>query len=302
MITQPKFRGILVATSTPFTADATAIDEAAVKDQVDRLVAGGVHGLVPAGSTGEFPALTLDEHRRVIELFVKAAAGRVPVIAGVGALSTTNAVALAVHAGRVGADAIMLVPPYYEPPSYDALRVFVTAVSDAIDIPIIYYHIPGITGVQLSPGQLAGLGEIANVYGLKDTSGDAVSFTDLVVSRSDKIKAFNGYDTLTFSAIALGAEAVVWGAAGIAPELCVALWDAVAERGDLESGRALWQRLWPICDFLESVSYPAGVKAGLDLVGHSAGPTRPPVLPLTGEQRDRFADVLARAGVLQSRA
>lgn len=300
MNTQPRFHGILVATSTPFTADGSAIDEAAVRDQVDRLVAAGVHGLVPTGSTGEFSALTLDEHRRVIELFVEAAARRVPVIAGVGALSTKDAVALAVHAARVGADAIMLVPPYYDPPSFDALKVFVTAVSGPIDIPIIYYHIPGITGVQLNPGQLAELGEIKNVHGIKDTSGDAVSYTELIVSHSDKIKALNGYDTLTFSAMALGAEAVVWGAAGVVPELCVELWKVVAERGDLAAGRALWQRIWPICDFLESVNYPAGVKAGLDLIGYSAGPPRPPVLPLTDEQRARFADVLVRAGALPS--
>lgn len=292
-----ELRGILAAVSTPFTADASAVDEDALRALVDRLVAAGIHGLVPTGTTGEFMTLSPLEHRRVIQLYVEAADGRIPVVAGVGSLSTHGAVELARYSEQVGADAIMVVPPFYDPLSYESLQAFLTAVSDAITIPIVYYNVPGCTGITLSAGQIARLGEIENVKYLKDTSGDAVALTDLLVSRTEKIKAFNGWDTLTFLGLALGAEASVWGAAGVVPELAVELWETLAEKGDLVRARELWRPLWQISDFLESVSYVAGVKAGLELIGHPAGPARLPVQPLSAEERSRFAEILTSAGV-----
>jgi dihydrodipicolinate synthase/N-acetylneuraminate lyase len=290
-------KGILVAVTTPFTADASAVDEGVLAAQVDRLVGAGVHGLVPCGTTGEFTTLSLEEHRRVIELYVRAAAGRVPVVAGVGALSTAGAIELASHADRVGADAVMLVPPFYDPLDFPALKAFLTAVADSISVPIVYYNVPGATGIRLDAAQIAELGEIDGVDYLKDTSGDAVTLTDLLVNRADKIKAFNGWDTLTFVGIASGAEASVWGTAGLVPELAVQLWETLAEKGDLVGARELWRDLWALSDFLESVNYVAGVKAGLELIGHPAGPARLPVLPLPAEQRRTLAALLERAGI-----
>lgn len=292
--------GILVAATTPFTADAGAIDEEVLANQVDRLVAAGVHGLVPCGTTGEFTTLSPEEHRRVIELYVTAAAGRVPVVAGVGSLSTQGAIDLAQHAERVGADAVMLVPPFYDPLDFTTLKAFLASVAESIAVPIVYYNVPGATGIRLTADQIAELGEIDGVDYLKDTSGDAVTLTDLLVSRTGSIKAFNGWDTLTFFGLASGAEASVWGAANVVPELAVELWDTVAVKGDLVRGRELWQDLWAISDFLESVNYVAGVKAGLELIGHPAGPARLPIQPLPAEERERFAAILSRAGVLAS--
>ena len=210
----------------------------------------------------------------MIELYVEAAAGRVPVIAGVGALSTAAAIALAQDAERLGADAVMVVPPFYDPLDFATLKTFLRAVAESISLPIVYYNVPGATGIRLDANQIAELGEIDGVDYLKDTSGDAVTLTDLLVNRTDKIKAFNGWDTLTFIGIASGAEASVWGAAGVVPELAVRLWDTLAVKGDLAEAREQWRHLWAISDFLESVNYVAGVKAGLELVGHPAGPPR----------------------------
>ena len=290
-------RGILAAVTTPFTADGSAIDEPVVKSQVDRLLAAGIHGLVPTGTTGEFMTLTPSEYRRAVELYVQAAAGRVPVVAGVGALSTKDAVELARDFEQLGADAIMIVPPFYDPLDFPTLKAFLTAVSDAVTVPIVYYNVPGATGIRLTADEIAELGDIERVDYLKDTSGDAVALADLLASRGDRIKAFNGWDTLTFFGIASGAEASVWGAAGVVPELAVKLWETLAEKGDLAGGRELWKHLWAISDFLESVNYVAGVKAGLDLIGHSAGPARLPIQPLSDEQRQRFARILRDAGV-----
>lgn len=292
-----EIRGILAAVVTPFTADGSAIDEDNLRAQVDRLVDAGIHALVPTGSTGEFASLSFDEHKRVIELYVEAAAGRVPVIAGIGGLTNQITIELAKHAKQVGADALMVVPPFYEPLGFEDVKFFLTSVSEAADLPIVYYNIPGITGAKLSPAELAELGEIENVNYLKDTSGDAIALTDLLVNHSDKIKAFNGWDTLTFVGIASGAEAAVWGAAGIVPEQAVELWNVLAEKKDLDAGRELWAKLWRLADFLESVNYIAGVKAGLELVGSPAGPPRLPARPLSDEKRAELKEILDAIGV-----
>jgi len=292
--------GILAAVTTPFTPDGSAVDEATLSAQADRLVRAGIHGLVTTGSTGEFSTLDRDEYRRVISAYVDATDHRVPVVAGVGALATRDAVALAQHAETAGADAIMLLPPFYGGVSGDTLTTFLRTVAGAIGIPVVYYNIPSATGTQLTARQLADLGDIPGVDYLKDTSGDAVSLTELVVGHADRITAFNGWDTLTFAGIAAGAKGSVWGAAGVVPELAVELWETLAVKGDLAAARELWRPLWALSAFLESVDYVAGIKAALELVGHPAGPPRAPVLPLSAERREQLARILDAAGVLAS--
>jgi 4-hydroxy-tetrahydrodipicolinate synthase len=288
--------GVLVALVTPFTSDGAEIDVDALVAHVDRLVAAGVHGLVPGGSTGEFTALTIAERRQLTEASVKATDGRVPVIAGTGALSTAEAVDLSRHAAEVGAAALMVVPPFYDAPNLDEVKAHLAAVHDASGLPIVYYNIPSASGVALTAKEIASLADIEGVQYLKDTSGDAVSLSELLVAHSDKITAFNGWDTLTFFGLASGAKGTVWGATNVIPELSMQLWDAVAVRADLEEGRELWAKIWPICDFLESYNYAAAVKTGLELIGHPAGPVRAPFDLLDEEARGLFAELLAAAG------
>lgn len=296
--TKKDLRGILAAVTTPFTEDGSAVNEATLLQQVERLVAAGIHGLVPTGSTGEFTSLSTDEYRRVIELYVKGAAGRIPVVAGIGAMTTQAAIDLARHAETVGADAIMLVPPFYDPLDFTALQAFLSAVAGSISIPVMYYNIPGVTGVRLTAAELAELGQIDGVDYIKNTSDDAIALVELLANHTGSIKAFNGWDTLTFFGIASGAEASVWGTAGVVPELAVEFWEALAEQKDLDRARELWKHLWAISDFLESVNYVAGIKAGLELIGEPVGPARLPILPLPAEERERFAGILQNAGVL----
>jgi dihydrodipicolinate synthase/N-acetylneuraminate lyase len=295
-----ELHGILAAVTTPFTPDADRVDEATLQAQADWLIGAGIHGFVTTGTTGEFPTLTPQEYRRVIEAYVQAAAARVPVVAGVGALSTRDAVDLAQHAERVGADAVMLLPPFYGGVDLPTLTAFLTAVAQSISIPIVYYNIPSATGTRLTAGQIADLADIPGIEYLKDTSGDAVALTELLVAHADRITAFNGWDTLTFAGIAAGAKGSVWGAAGVVPELAVEFWDTLAVKGDLAGAREQWKHLWAISDFLESVDYVAGIKAGLELVGHPAGPARAPIRPLPEHERERFARILAEAGRLPS--
>lgn len=291
-------RGIIVAVPTPFTADGSAVDEAALKAHADRLVAAGVHGVVCTGTTGEFTTLAPQEYRDVITSWVRAIGGRIPVVAGVGALATSEAISLAQHAEATGADAIMLLPPFYGNQPWDQLVAFISDVCGSISIPAVYYNVPGATGTTLSAEQLAALGDIPGLDYMKDTSGDAVSLGELLVKHSDRITAFNGWDTLTFFGIASGAKGSVWGMAGIVPELSVEFWNTLAEKGDLVAAREQWTHLWALSDFLESVDYVAGIKAGLDLVGHSAGPARLPIQPLSAADRERLAGILRAAGQL----
>src|SRR5919109_3184241 len=164
------FHGVLPALITPFTDDGDAIDPHALATIVDRLVGAGVGGLVPGGSTGEFTTLTNAERRRLVEVTVDAAGGRVPVVPGTGALSTRETVELSVHAEQSGAAALMIVPPFYDALSWRELLAHYTAVADAIDIPIMYYNLPSASGLRLTAAQLQEL----PITCLKDTGGDAV--------------------------------------------------------------------------------------------------------------------------------
>src|SRR5918994_2022378 len=269
-----EFHGVLPALITPFSEDGGAVDAVALAENVERLVAAGLGGLVPAGSTGEFTTLSNAERRRVTEVTIEAAGGRVPVVPGTGALSTRETVELSVHAERAGAAAVMVVPPFYDAPKWPELLAHYDAVADAIVIPIVYYNLPGATGVELTAAQLREL----PVSALKDTGGDAVAATELI--QTDGPTLLNGYDTLTFAALAAGVEAVVWGTASIIPEQCVELHRLLIDDIDLPAARELWARLWPGCRFLEGQSYAAAVKSACGLVGDSTGPVRAPLLPL----------------------
>src|ERR671927_1682559 len=255
------FHGVLPALITPFTEDGSAIDGDALRALVDRLIGAGVGGLVPGGSTGEFTTLSHAERRELVEVTVDAAGGRVPVVAGTGALSTRETVELSVHAEQAGAAAVMIVPPFYDAPSRRELRAHYTAVADAIGIPIMYYNLPSATGVRLPAEQLREL----PITSLKDTGGDATAATELI--QTDGPTLLNGWDTLTFAALAAGVRAVVWGVASIVPEPCVELHRLLIDDIDLPAAGDLWARLWPLCRFLESQSYPAAVKAACGLTG-----------------------------------
>jgi 4-hydroxy-tetrahydrodipicolinate synthase len=299
------FHGVLPALITPFTDDGAAIDAHALEAMVERLIAGGVGGLVPCGSTGEFTTLTNAERREVIEVTIAAADGRVPVVAGTGALSTRETIELSVHAESSGAAAVMIVPPFYDALAWGELLAHYAAVAEQISIPIVYYNLPSASGVTLDRGQWVELQRVAGVTSLKDTSGDAVAATELIQAGNQVPTLLNGWDTLTFAALAAGVRAVIWGTASIVPEECVALHRLLIDDIDLPAGRDLWTRLWPLCSFLESQSYPAAVKAACALVGDTTGPPRAPLLPLDHDamtELKRLLDLLtpdssARAAV-----
>jgi dihydrodipicolinate synthase/N-acetylneuraminate lyase len=289
--------GVLVALVTPFTADGSEIEASLPEAHVERLIREGAHGLVPGGSTGEFTTLTLEERKQLTELVVKATGGRVPVVAGTGALSTRDAVDLATHAAEVGASALMVVPPFYDAVGLSIFKELLREIYAASQLPIMFYNIPSTTGLRLTPAEIASLAEVDGVRYLKDSSSDAVALTELLQCHGDRITTFNGWDTLTFYGIAARAKGSVWGATNVIPELSRELWDALAVDGDLVRGRELWAKIYPICRLLEQYNYAAAVKTGLELTGYSAGPVRKPFALLEGEARAELARLLDAAGV-----
>jgi dihydrodipicolinate synthase/N-acetylneuraminate lyase len=286
--------GIQVALVTPFHADGS-IDDSGIAHHVDRMVEAGIHGLVPLGTTGEFTTMTHDERRHVTDAVIEAAAGRAKVLPHTGAQSTEETIELSRHAQQAGAAGVMIVPPYYDPLRLNELHAHLRAVGEAIDIPIVYYNVPGATGIRLTAAELADLGDIPNVDYIKDTSGDFSTVTAMLIGYADRITLFNGWDTLTFGALATGAKGSVWGMANLLPEQAVRLFEALAVKGDLAEGRRLWNGLWRVNDLLESHNYVAAIKGGLEAIGESAGPVRAPIQEVTAEVRDEIGAAVRQA-------
>jgi dihydrodipicolinate synthase/N-acetylneuraminate lyase len=295
-MTNIELKGILAAVVTPFDMDGK-IDLPGIVRQVDHILGGGAHGVVSCGSTGEFTSLSLDEQKAVNAAYAKAAKGRGLAVAGTAALTTEEAIELTAAAKEDGADAVMIIPPFYDTLNFDELLAHYKAISEAVDIPIMYYNLPTVTGIDLTPAQFAELGRETNVTCFKDTGGDITKMANILFHYSDDISALNGWDTLTFDGLALGAKAGVWGGASFMPGLAGELYQALAVDVDLARGRELWRRIYPICLFLERHNYAAAIKTGVSLVGVDAGSTRRPIAPLAQEYRDELAGLLRTAGV-----
>jgi 4-hydroxy-tetrahydrodipicolinate synthase len=297
MSSAPRLEGILSALVTPFTADGSSVNEAALRSLVSRLIGAGIGGLIPCGSTGEFTALSVQERKRVTEVVAEAAAHQVPVVPHTGALTTRETIELSEHAEGVGAAAVMVVPPFYESPGWAELLEHYEAVARSIGIPIVVYNIPSASGVQMSAEQISELAAITGVDYIKDSSGNAVVLTELLQEYSDRLGVLNGLDSLTFYALAAGARGAVWGAANFMPELTVELYRLLAVERDLDAARSLWAKIWPICHVLDSSNYASAVKTACELLGIPAGPPRAPVKLLAGDGRRRLADALEGAGL-----
>lgn len=291
-----ELKGILVALITPLKSNTTEVDFDALNTHVNRMIDAGVHGIVPGGSTGEFTVLSTEEREAVLDATIKAAAGRVPICAGVGDLSTAGTVRLAKHAAKAGAASVMVVPPFYDALSVEQLHEHLVEIYAACKLPITYYNIPPASGMHLSPEQIADLSNHGVRY-MKDTSGNAPALTELLFHRDDKLTTFNGWDGLTFYGLAAGAKGSVWGATNFIPELSVELWDAVAVKGDLKRGRELWRKIWPICNLLEQGNYAGAVKTGMELRGWQTGGLRKPFGLLKDAQRKELGKLLQDAGV-----
>ena len=287
-----QLRGVLTALATPF-AENGRLDEALLRGLVDRSIAGGVHGVVACGSTGEFSALSGDERRRVVEVVVDHVAGRVPVIAQTGATSTAEAIRLSRHAQAAGADVIMAVAPYYEPLTLDETLAYLRAVAGSVDIPVMLYNLPVATGVDLDPDTVGALArEVPNIRYIKNTTVDLAQSARLIHNHGDVISTFVGWDSLLLSALAEGAAGVMAGTANVVPAELVAVYDAVSA-GNLAQAREAWARVYPLIDAIMAQPFIAAVKAGLAAAGFPVGSPRAPVAALDPAAAARIAELAA---------
>jgi 4-hydroxy-tetrahydrodipicolinate synthase len=292
---QPRFQGVLPALITPFRDGA--VDERAFAALVERQIAGGVHGLVPAGTTGESATLSHDEHRRVVELCIKTAAGRVPVIAGAGSNSTEEAIELTRHAKAVGADAVLMVTGYYNRPSQEGIYRHYAAVDAAVDMPVLIYNVPGRTIVDISNETLERLSKLPNIIGIKDATGDVarVSFQRLMCG--DDWVLLSGDDPTALGYIAHGGHGCISVTANVAPGPCAAFYNACLA-GDFETARALQDRLIRLHKALFLDASPAPTKFALARLGLCAEDARLPIAPCAEAVKPAILDAMRDAGLV----
>jgi 4-hydroxy-tetrahydrodipicolinate synthase len=285
-------RGVLTALSTPFDQDG-AIDVDILRRLVDRSIDAAVDGVVAAGSTGEVGALSSEERLVLIDTVIEHTNGRVPVIAQTGATSTAEAIRLSQAAEKSGADVLMLITPYYEPLSLEETVTYIKDVARSVNIPVMLYNIPAVTGVNLDPATVRALAEdVENIRYIKDSSANWEQALQLIHHHSDVIGTFIGWDAYIFSALAEGAAGVMAGTANVVPNEIVAVSRRIAE-DDLTGALELWKLLYPVIDALLSVPFIPSVKAGLALQGLPAGSPRRPTADLNAEDLARVQHALS---------
>jgi len=279
---------------TPFQGGK--VDEKAFVALIERQIAGGVHGLVPAGTTGESATLSHDEHRRVVELCVRTAAGRLPVIAGAGSNSTAEAIELTQHAKAVGADAVLIATGYYNRPSQEGLYRHFAAVNDAVDIPIVVYNVPSRTIVDIGNDTLARLSKLPNILGIKDATGDVARVSQQMKVCGLDWVLLSGDDSTALGYIAHGGHGCISVTANVAPEACAAFFNAVLA-GDYETARSWQAKLINLHKALFLEPSPGPAKFALAHLGLCSEETRLPITPCTDAVKPQILAAMAEAGL-----
>lgn len=289
------FTGSLVAIVTPFRKGK--VDERALADLIEWQIAKGTNGIVPCGTTGESATLSHEEHNRVIELTVEVVRRRVPVIAGTGSNSTDEAIALTQHAKRAGADAALLITPYYNKPTQEGLYRHYKAVADAVDLPLVLYNIPGRTGVNMLPATIARLAAIKTIVGVKEGSGSVTQASEVVQMCGDRLTVLAGDDALTLPMMAVGGKGVITVTANLVPAEMAALVKAFAQ-GQVEESRRIHFQLSPLFAALFYETNPIPVKEALGMMGKIDPELRLPLCPMAPDNRERLVRVLKDAGLI----
>ncbi len=289
------FTGSLVALITPF--ENGAVDEAAFRSFVDWQIEEGTDGLVPCGTTGESPTLSHEEHMRVVELCIEAAAGRVPVIAGAGSNSTREAVMLSEHAQKAGADAVLVVTPYYNKPTQEGLYRHYKAIHDAAEIPIIIYNIPGRSIVDMTVETMARLAELPRIVGVKDATNDLARPMRTRLACGPDFCILSGEDATAVQLLAGDGQGCISVTANVAPRMCADMQRAWGER-DLKTVMDLQLRLMPLHDAMFCETSPGPVKYAASLLGKCSPEARLPICEIAETSKQRVRAAMQSAGLL----
>ncbi|WP_340644759.1 4-hydroxy-tetrahydrodipicolinate synthase [Phenylobacterium sp.] len=294
-MSEPLFKGVMPALVTPFRDGA--IDEQAFVALVERQIAGGVHGLVPVGTTGETATLSHDEHRRVVELCVATAAGRVPIIAGAGSNSTAEAIELVRHAKTVGADAALVVTPYYNRPSQEGLYAHYAAINDAVQLPVLVYNVPSRTSIDIADATLGRLSKLPNIVGIKDATGDMTRATMQRLLCGPDWVMLSGDDPTALGYMAHGGHGCISVSSNVAPDLCSAFYNAAL--GDDWKTALYWQdRLLLLHKSLFSDASPSPTKFALAHLGLCREDVRLPITACSEAARQEVLAALRETGLI----
>ncbi len=296
-MTLDRFRGSFPALITPFTAGG-ALDEAGIRDFCEWQIAEGSHGLVPVGTTGESPTLSHAEHKRVVEIVVEVASGRVPVIAGAGSNNTTEAVDLATHAEKAGADAVLVVTPYYNKPNQRGLKAHFAAVAEAISIPLFIYNIPGRSIVDMMPETMAELCHAHdNIIGTKDATTNMARASEQRRLCGKDFLQLSGEDITALGFMAHGGVGCISVTANVAPRLCAQFQESCLA-GRFDDALAIQDKLAPLHKALFMEPNPGGAKYALSLLGKCEPAQRLPMVPLEAATQAAVRDAMVHAGLL----
>jgi 4-hydroxy-tetrahydrodipicolinate synthase len=295
MTTNALFKGSIPALVTPFRDGA--LDEGALRAHVAWQIENGSHGLVPVGTTGESPTLTHAEHKLVVEWCIAEAKGRVPVIAGAGSNNTAEAVDLARHAEKAGADGVLVVTPYYNKPGQEGLYQHFKAINDAIGIPIIIYNIPSRSVIDMSVDTMKRLFELPNIAGVKDATANMVRVSLQRAALGAQFNQLSGEDATALGFMAHGGHGCISVTANVAPKLCADFQEACM-RGDYATALTLQDRLMPLHNALFIETNPSPVKEALALLGRMAADVRLPMVRVSDATRQTLRDALRHAGLV----
>jgi len=259
-----KYHGAIVAIVTPFIDGE--IDEQGLIDLIEFQIAGGTHGIVPCGTTGESATLDFDEHKRVIELTVKTVGGRVPVIAGTGANNTKEAIELTESARKSGADAVLSVTPYYNKPSQEGLYQHFKTIAESVKIPMFLYNVPGRTSINMLPETVARLAKVKNIIGIKEACGSLQQISDIIRLCPPKFIVLSGDDFTSMPTVFIGGKGVISVTSNVDPKGMADLMEA-ALAGDLKKANKIHYRLFPLMNAMFCAPNPVPAKKGVELMG-----------------------------------
>ena len=293
------FKGSYTALITPFKDKR--VDEDALRRLVDWQINEGTHGLVPTGTTGESPALDYDEHKRVVEITIEATRGRIPVMAGTGSNSTAEAIFLSQHAEKAGAQALLVVTPYYNKPTQEGMYQHFKAINDAVGIPVFIYNIPPRSIVDMSVETMARLSELKNIAGVKDATANIARVSQQRAAMGPKFIQFSGEDATALAFIVHGGHGCISVASNIAPRLCAEFQNACLA-GDFKTALTLHDRLMPLHDVMFIETNPGPVKYAASRLGICAAEMRLPMVPVTDGAKKKIDAALVQVGLLQAKA
>src|SRR5947207_1590200 len=295
MTTKTSFKGSFTALVTPFKNGG--LDEKAFRDLVDWQVAEGTKGFVPVGTTGESPTLSHAEHRQVVQWCVEQAGGRVPVIAGAGSNSTEEAIEFARHAQECGADAVLVVTPYYNKPTQEGLYRHFKAINDAIGIPIFIYNIPARSVIDMSVDTMKRLFELDNIAGVKDATANVVRVSQQRAAMGEGFNQLSGEDATALGFMAHGGHGCISVTSSVAPRLCAEFQDACL-KGDYRAALKLQDKLMPLHTALFIETNPAPAKYALSVLGKCADTVRLPMVPIAESTKAAVRDAMVHAGLI----